>query len=187
LSNRQKINGDNRRYRTDEYQHYYMQMSTAKDDDDEGENGGGIDGPLSASSGSSSVASLLKSASVSVAMTDSLSDVDTHEAHLHTDPMLEPIEPNRQSQAPSSQEQRVLLIPSSRPGREYNNKTVVIGSILFWVMLIIVAVITAVILYMKVDSKDFPVLNELMGSDDVPVNSPIKTTELNTTDLVPLS
>jgi len=162
-------------------------MSTAKDDDDEGENGGGgIDGPLSASSGSSSVASLLKSASVSVAMTDSLSDVE-NEAHLHTDPMLEPIEPNRQSQAPSSQEQRVQLIPSSRPGREYNNKTVVIGSILFWVMLIIVAVITAVILYMKVDSKDFPVLNELMGSDDVPVNSPIKTTELNTTDLVPLS
>lgn len=86
--------------------------------------------------------------------------------------MLEPIEPNRQSQAPSSQEQRVQLIPSSRPyvlinlkiifkfllksAREYNNKTVVIGSILFWVMLIIVAVITAVILYMKVDSKDFP-------------------------------
>ena len=74
-------------------------------------------------------------------------------------------------------------------------------------MLIIVAVITAVILYMKVDSKDFPgfylkniifinlikVLNELMGSennnndDQEPVNSPIKTTELNTTDLVPLS
>ena len=38
--------------------------------------------------------------------------------------------------------------------RDYNNKTVVIGSVIFWVLVIIVIVITVAVLYLKIDPRD---------------------------------
>jgi len=70
------------------------------------------------------------------------------------------------------------LVQSRPRHRDYNNKTVVIGSVIFWVLVIIVIVITVAVLYLKIDPRD---LDPYSDTKTISVIESVKSAELNET------
>lgn len=112
--------------------------------------------PAGVESGTSSITSLIKK---SVEIPISSSSLDEHE---------------------ETQNQTERNLVQARPRRrDYNNKTVVIGSVIFWVFVVIVIVITVTVLYLKIDPRDLDPYNE--SSNRISVIDSVKTAELNET------